>query len=101
MTGMLTLPAVLTHAEAADFFRSHGQLASGAAAAPADMVVDASALTQFDSSALAVLLECRRQALAAGKTFSVQGAPERLFQLAGVYGVDTLMPATAGAPAKG
>lgn len=95
---MLTFPAVLTHAEAADFFRSRGPLVSGAAN---ELVVDASALKQFDSSALAVLLECRRQALAAGKTFSVQGAPERLFQLAGVYGVDTLMPATAGAPAKG
>lgn len=95
---MLTFPAVLTHAEAADFFRSRGPLVSGATN---ELVVDASALKQFDSSALAVLLECRRQALAAGKTFSVQGAPERLFQLAGVYGVDTLMPATAGAPAKG
>lgn len=95
---MLTFPAVLTHAEAADFFRSRGPLVSGAIN---ELVVDASALKQFDSSALAVLLECRRQALAAGKTFSVQGAPERLFQLAGVYGVDTLMPATAGAPAKG
>ena len=95
---MLTLPAVLTHAEAAEFFRSRGQLVSGA---DTEVVVDAGALKQFDSSALAVLLECRRQALAAGKTFSVQGAPSRLFQLAGVYGVETLMPATACVAAHG
>ncbi|GBU15214.1 hypothetical protein AwPolaro_05920 [Polaromonas sp.] len=92
MAGMLTFPAVLTHAEAADFFRSRGQLVSDAAT---EWVVDASALKQFDSSALAVLLECRRQALAAGKSFSVHGAPSRLFQLARVYGVDTLLPVSA------
>ena len=97
-TGMLTLPAVLTHAEAADFFRSRGSLV---AQPVGEVVVDASALTQFDSSALAVLLECRRQALAAGKTFSVQGAPARLFQLAGLYGVDTLIPAAPCVTARG
>ena len=59
-----------------------------------NVVVDASALSQFDSSALALLLECRRQALAAGKGFSVQGASGRLLQLADVYGVAALIPAT-------
>jgi phospholipid transport system transporter-binding protein len=59
------------------------------------VVVDASALTEFDSSALAVLLECRREALAAGKGFTVTGLPVRLRQLAGLYGVAELVPATA------
>ena len=59
----------------------------------AEVVADASALQQFDSSALAILLECRRQALAEGKTFAVLGAPQRLLQLAGVYGVAELIPA--------
>jgi phospholipid transport system transporter-binding protein len=40
-----------------------------------------------------VLLECRREALAAGKDFSVAGLPPRLRQLAGLYGVAELIPA--------
>lgn len=87
---MLKLPAVLNHAVASGFFPTLGQ---GVPSQLKDVVVDASALQQFDSSALAILLECRRQALAAGKAFSVQGAPDRLLQLAGVYGVEALIPA--------
>ena len=92
---MFKLPAVLTHAVAAGFFRTADQ---DVASQPQAVVVDATALRQFDSSALAILLECRRQALAAGKTFAVLGAPERLLQLAGVYGVAELIPAAAGQP---
>ncbi|CAN5550569.1 hypothetical protein BH10PSE16_BH10PSE16_06400 [soil metagenome] len=88
---MLKLPAVLTHAVACEFFRT---LEKEVPSLPKEVVVDASALSQFDSSALAILLECRRQALAAGKVFSVQGAPKRLLQLAEVYGVSALIPAT-------
>jgi len=90
---MLKLPAVLTHAVASGFFHTLGKEMPSL---PEEVVVDASALQQFDSSALAVLLECRRQALAAGKAFSVQDAPDRLLQLAGVYGVAELIPAAAG-----
>lgn len=89
---MLTLPPVLTHGASAAFARS---LPQAVQAQPGDLVADASALQQFDSSALAVLLECRRQALAAGKAFSVQGAPARLRELAGLYGVAGLIPAAA------
>jgi phospholipid transport system transporter-binding protein len=56
-------------------------------------VADASALTRFDSSALAVLLDCRREALALGKTFSVSQLPPRLRDLAALYGVAELLPA--------
>lgn len=59
------------------------------------VVVDASALTAFDSSALAVLLECRREALAVGKTFAVQGLPPALRGMAGLYGVGTLLAPAA------
>eukprot|EP01031_Cornospumella_fuschlensis_P015833 gene15833-19341_t len=59
------------------------------------VIADASALSQFDSSAIAVLLACRREALAAGKVFSVQGLPARLRQLAGLYGVAELIPVAA------
>ncbi|OYY95148.1 MAG: anti-anti-sigma factor [Polaromonas sp. 28-63-22] len=88
---MIVLPASLTHASAADLVPS---LKQAVRSQPADVVADASALTEFDSSALAALLECRREAVAAGKTFSVQGAPPRLRQLAGLYGVAELIPAT-------
>lgn len=60
----------------------------------AGLVINASALSVFDSSALAVLLECRRQAMAAGQRFSVSGAPARLLQLATLYGVVELFPVT-------
>ena len=89
---MLTLPSALTHESAADFSQT---LRRAVLSQPADVVADASALRQFDSSALAILLECRREALAAGKSFSVQGAPPQLRQLAGLYGVAELIPATA------
>ena len=92
---MLKFPAVLTHAVASEFFRT---VASDLPSQPKDVVVDASALSQFDSSALAILLECRRQALALSKTFLVQGAPERLLQLAAVYGVAGLISASPERP---
>ena len=89
---MLTLPPVLTHGASAAFTRG---LPQALQSEPGDLVADASALQQFDSSALAVLLECRRQAMAAGKAFSVQGAPTRLRELAVLYGVQALIPAAA------
>jgi phospholipid transport system transporter-binding protein len=89
---VLTLPPVLTHGASAAFARS---LPQAVQSQPGELVADASALQQFDSSALAVLLECRRQALAAGKAFSVHGAPARLRELAALYGVQALIPAAA------
>lgn len=91
---MLTLPAVLTHAASAAFARS---LPQAVQSQPTEVLADASALRQFDSSALAVLLECRRQAMAAGKAFAVQGAPVRLRELASLYGVEELIPPAASA----
>lgn len=88
---MLTLPATLTHEVAAGY--SLG-LAQQVRAEPGAVVVDAGALQAVDSSALAVLLACRREALAAGKSFSVRGLPDRLQQLARLYGVAELLPST-------
>ena len=86
---MLSLPAVVTHDQALATARGlKEQLATQTDSA----VLDAGALTQFDSSALAVILACRRDALAAGKTFAVQGLPPKLAQLAGLYGVAELIP---------
>jgi phospholipid transport system transporter-binding protein len=87
---VLTLPPVLTHAEAAGFVLG---LKQAVLSQPDEVVADAGALKAFDSSALAVLLECRREALATGKNFAVAGLPPRLRQLAGLYGVAELIPA--------
>lgn len=88
---MLVLPPELTHRQATACLRMlmqglrvHRQSA---------VVVDAHALAVFDTSALAVLLECRREALSERKTFAVQGLPPALASMAGLYGVADLLPA--------
>jgi len=86
----LVLPASLTHADAPGCARMLAQAVR--ASSERQAVADASALERFDSSALAVLLECRREALAGGKGFSVRGMPERLRSLASLYGVAELLP---------
>ena len=83
-----TLPAVLTHELAALLER---EIQSQVLAQPAELVVDAAALQEFDSSALALLLACRRESLAAGKKFSVRNLPARVEQLAGLYGIAGLI----------
>ena len=89
---MLVLPAELMHGQATACCR---MLAQALRSDPAPQAVaDASALRRFDSSALAVLLDCRREALAAGKTFAVSGLEPRLRALATLYGVAELLPAT-------
>ncbi|PUE60727.1 hypothetical protein B9Z36_02985 [Limnohabitans sp. Rim8] len=62
------------------------QLAEGGEA-----VLDASALTQFDSSALAVILACRRAVLGKGAQLRVTGLPDRAQALAKVYGLSALL----------
>lgn len=87
---MLVLPAEVTHAQATAALR---MLLQGLRAQAGDVVVDASALVRFDSSALAVLLECRRTSFGLGRAFAVRGLPPRLVALAGLYGVAELLPA--------
>ena len=90
---MLMLPAELTHEQAPACARMLAQALGSEK--EADVVADAGALERFDSSALAVLLDCRREALARGKSFAVAHMPARLRELAAVYGVDSLLPAPA------
>lgn len=87
---MLVLPAEITHDRAVASQRMLEQ-ALGAEAGAA-VVVDASALQRFDSSALAVLLACRRTCLDRGKALVVAGMPARLADLARLYGVAELLP---------
>ena len=97
----MQLPATVTLDEAAAL----------AAALPADLSkgsgmlsVDASALKAFDSSTLALLLQARRLAQAAGRPIEVSGLPEPLLALARLYGIDGLLSSSASAsqaPARG
>ncbi len=90
---MLVLPAELTHAQARACL---GLLRKTAAAEPgAQVLVDATALTRFDSSALAVLLALRRACQRQGKTLAVRGLAPRLRTLAGLYGVGGLLAEAA------
>ena len=91
---MLVLPPQLSHDEAAACSR---MLLQALRSEPAQQgaVADAAPLQTFDSSALAVLLECRREALAHGRAFAVVNMPERLRELAAVYGVSELLAAPA------
>lgn len=93
---MLLLPATVTAREANDTRRLLLQAMKGEA--QADVVVDASNLRDFDSSALAVLLECQRAAEAWGKPFALRNPPPTLTALARLYGVDSLLMPEPAAP---
>ncbi|MCR5885528.1 STAS domain-containing protein [Rhizobacter sp. J219] len=91
---MLVLPATVTLQEARDAQRMLSQALQQEAQSEAHeslVMVDASGLQQFDSSALAVLLECQRLATGWGKGFAVRNAPKKLAELARLYGVDVLL----------
>lgn len=93
---MLVLPASVTTQDARDTQRMLSQALQQEAKThdDAQIAVDASGLQQFDSAALAVLLECQRLAVAWGKGFVVRHPPKKLAELARLYGVDALlMPA--------
>lgn len=82
------LPALLTHDQANACVRGFEKHLRQKGATSA---VDATGLQNFDSSALAVLLDCRRQALARGQGLRVVGLPARLQALARLYGVYELL----------
>ena len=92
---MLLLPPMITHAEVPHvlslFRETLDQAAAQGDTQAAMLTVDGSDLKQFDSSALAVLLECQRMARSRGRAFSVQGLPAKLTELARLYGVDGLL----------
>ena len=90
---MLLLPAAVTARDARDALRL---LALAIQREPGtDVVINAGTLQQFDSSAIAVLLECKRLAQAWGKTFAVRDAPPKLAALVRLYGVDSLLQTAA------
>jgi phospholipid transport system transporter-binding protein len=88
---VLSLPSLLTHDRAGVCART---LAVGIRNDMSDtVVIDASALARFDSSALAVLLQCRREAAAIGKNLAIDGLPAKLHELADLYGIESLIQA--------
>ncbi|MFC0402208.1 STAS domain-containing protein [Paraburkholderia rhizosphaerae] len=78
----------MTHASARATLASGLERIAGGARS-----VDCAPLTQFDSSALAVLLAWQRAASARGATLEIVNLPAGLASLAQAYGVDTLLSA--------
>jgi len=84
----MKLPQSLTLDSAAAALRS---LHNAATSSAGPLTIDASALTVFDTAALALLLQAKRLARSASRAFEVQGAPPKLRQLAQLYGVAELL----------
>ena len=90
MAAAFSLPAVASLQQAPALL--HEVDAAITAAGPDGLRLDASALAEFDTSAVALLLHAQRTALAQGKALHVVGAPPKLSELAQLYGVDGLLP---------
>ncbi len=93
----MQLPATATLEQAAALAATLPEAVAGGSGV---LRVDASALTAFDSSTIALLMQAHRLAQAAGRGFEVAGAPAKLAELARLYGVEELLSlASAPAPA--
>ena len=93
---MMQLPPVATLDHTA-------ALAVALAVAVADgsgpLVVDGSALDDYDTSTIALLMQARRLAAAAGRGVEFRGLPPQLLELARLYGVAELVESAAAAEA--
>jgi len=87
----VALPAVLMQAQAQAIADELASVLGACVSEGGEAVLDASALVLFDSSALAVILACRRAVLARGAQLRVTGLPERAQALAKVYGLSALL----------
>lgn len=99
----MQLPANVTFAKAGAAL-AQLQAAVAQAGAGVPIQVDASAMTEFDTSAIAVLLEGQRIARKRGIGFEVTAPPAKLRQLAALYGVESLLglqalPGSSAVPA--
>ena len=92
---MTALPASLTLRDAQAVLES---LRAAFAADTGDVWrIDAAPVTQLDTSALAVLLECSRIAAAGKRKLEIVNPPSRVSDLAHLYGVDVLLGVEAAA----
>ena len=94
----MQLPATATLHEAAALAGTLPAAVAALAAGSGPLRVDASALTAFDSSTIALLLQAQRLAQASGRTLQVDGVPPKLIELARLYGVDGLLPLPPSEP---
>jgi phospholipid transport system transporter-binding protein len=88
---LIALPERLTISEASATLTQLAEQLAGKGPGSDALTLDASALQQLDTSALAVLLACQRQAAGLGRPLRVEGAPAKLMQLAQLYGVESLL----------
>ena len=90
---LLTLPANLRHSNAASCLAQlQSQIRSST---QRDLEIEAGQLSDFDSSALAVLLGCRREAESLSKSLKFKQFPDKLRELALLYGVSELLVESA------
>jgi phospholipid transport system transporter-binding protein len=94
----LQLPAAATLEHAAELALT---LPAAVAGGSGPLRVDAAALTAFDTSTIALLMQARRLASAAGRGFEVVGAPAKLAELARLYGVEELLSLSSGPRSTG
>ena len=92
-TALLTLPPELRHSNASDcLVKLRAQIRNSH---DLEVEIQAGQLTDFDSSALAVLLGCRREAESLSKTLKFKQFPAKLRELALLYGVSELLVESA------
>ncbi len=84
------LPAHVTMQQASAALRGiEAALAQGG-----ELVLDASDMTEIDTSAVALLMQAQRLARVRGVRLSVTGVPPKLQALAALYGVESLRGST-------
>jgi phospholipid transport system transporter-binding protein len=81
----LSLPGTLTLAQAGETLPQLHEAVSSAPAEP--FCIDAGGLKDFDSAALALLLQAKRLTVGRGLRLELRNVPEALLQLAALYGV--------------
>lgn len=94
----MTQPATRLELSGAVTLATHGGLRDrlGAAVAAGDVVVDWHAVTDIDSSALALIFHGRRRAASAGHAIAHEQLPPALDALAELYGVRDLLGSAVG-----
>jgi phospholipid transport system transporter-binding protein len=94
---VLALPETLTLAQAKAAVLAIEEALGQGRVETGVFVIDAAGLKNFDTAAIAVLLEARRLAQAAGRALVVRGALPALLELSGIYGVNGLLGFEPGA----
>jgi phospholipid transport system transporter-binding protein len=94
---VVALPQTLTLPHASQALRD----VQKALAAGGDLRLDASGVVDVDTSAVALVLQARRLAQAAGVGFKIDAVPDKLQALAQLYGVESLLSSNPEGSAAG